>query len=121
MKEQLNRLSEIRKELATIYGEKSRLEQEVIDELVELGQKEIDVDDYNLATLKWVFDTKIDYERLKMLYPEIYEMGLQTTFSANRALKAVDKKLFKMILDDCRTVEPHYELIYTKKKGKWKK
>ena len=118
MKTKLTRLQEIRNEVRKLYAEKDKLEQEVIDNMVLNDLKEIDLNDNGneLATLKWVFETKLDYERLQALYPKIYEQGLITSFSVNRALKSVDKKLLKMIIDDCRTASPHYEIRYKKKK-----
>lgn len=120
MKTKLSRLQEIRDEVRKLYAEKEKLEQEVIDNMVLNDLKEIDLNDNGigdeLVTLKWVFETKLDYERLQALYPKIYEQGLITSFSVNRALKSVDKKLLKMIIDDCRTARPHYEIRYKKKK-----
>lgn len=118
MKTKLTRLQEIRNEVRKLYAEKEKLEQEVIDYMVHNDLKEIDLNDNGneLLTLKWVFETKLDYERLQALYPKIYEQGLITSFSVNRALKSVDKKLLKMIIDDCRTARPHYEIRYKKKK-----
>jgi len=114
VKEKVKRLQEIREEINKLYAEKGKIEQEVIDQLVEQGDKVYELNDSEFIALKWVFDKKIDYERMKAIYPEIYEQGLITSFSTNRALMSVDKKLFTMILDDCTTIDPHYELEYKK-------
>lgn len=120
MKEELKRLSEIRIEVKRLYGEKNRLETSVIDKVVESGSEKIMALNKNeVLELVWVFDKRIDYERLKLLYPEIYALGLETTFSANKALKSMDKKLFNLILNDCTTINPHYKVKYNKRRKKW--
>lgn len=120
MKEELKRLTEIRIEVKRLYGEKNRLETSVIDEVVKNGSEKIMMlNETEVLELVWVFDKRIDYDRLKLLYPEIYALGLETTFSANKALKSMDKKLFNLILNDCTTIDPHYKVKYkSNKKGK---
>jgi predicted phage-related endonuclease len=116
VKEKIKRLNEIRQEISKLYKEKEELEQKVIDAMVELGDKNIPFNDFEVLTLAWVFDKKIDYERLKALYPEVYELGLTTTFSTNQALRSMDTKFFNLILKDCLSQEPHYVVKYKPKK-----
>ena len=120
MDKNLKRLGEIKKEVANLYKEKYKIEQSIIDDMVENKEKTLKLNDDDFMTLKWVYDKKIDYNRMETIYPEVYEQGLMTTFSKTVALMSMDRKLFKMILDDCITIDPHYELEEVKKKGKWK-
>ena len=114
----IERLEEIRKSINNLYQEKSEIEKDIIKELVELGDKSIPLNDNQNLTLLWIYEKKIDYERLKEKYPNVYKLGLMTTFSSNQALRSMDKNLWEKILQDCLTVNPHYELRKTKKKRK---
>lgn len=122
----LERLSEIRTQVNELYKEKTRLEHEVIAQLLEGETKvrEVALNDTEKMTLVFMVDKKIDYERLKSLYPKIYEMGLQTTFSVNKALMAVDNTLLRDIIKDCtietKGYEARYEKTNYKKRGKKK-
>ena len=105
------RLGEIRKEISKLYAEKSALESEVVDIVLELGEQKssIQVEDY-IANLLWVYEKKIDYEKLKEKYPDVYELGLITEFSAKQALKGIDRNLFNKILNDCIIARGKYEV-----------
>jgi len=118
MKELLKELQEINQKIKKIYAKKSVIEAKIIEIMVERKEKEVVYNENEISTLVWVFDKKIDYEKLQKEYPQVYELGLYTSFSATRALKSMDSKLFNAILRDCTTVEPHYEL---KRKGKIKR
>ena len=122
MKKELERLTELRKQLRDIYAEKSELEKAIVAYAVgnDLQKGEMELNDQEVITFAWVFDKKIDYEKLMEQYPDIYELGLKTTFSASQAMLAMDKKLLRKILDDCSVSNPHYEAKVVKKKKRRK-
>jgi hypothetical protein len=108
---ELKRLAEIRQEITALYKEKYTLEQSLIDKMVASKEKTAELDDGTYRyTLVWVYDKKIDYERFQRLYPDVYQLGLQTTFSMNTALRAIDSGLLEAIIKDCTTVNPHYKI-----------
>jgi predicted phage-related endonuclease len=117
----LKRLGEIRKSIKALYQEKSELESELIKGLLEKGEKSVMITENEHLDLVWVFDKKIDYDRLKANYPDIYELGLITSFSSKQALLSMDKELWDAVLRDCLTLDPHYEVKKRKKKGTWKR
>lgn len=121
MKDTLKRLGEIRKSIKALYQEKSELESELIKGLLEKGEKSVMIAENEHLDLVWVFDKKIDYDKLKASYPDIYELGLITSFSSKQALLSMDKELWGAVLRDCLTLDPHYEIKKRKKKGAWKR
>lgn len=116
----LERLSEIRAQVSELYKEKSRLENEVIDELLsgEEKNREVALNDNDKMILVYTVEKKIDYERLRALYPKVYEMGLQTTFSMSKALMAVDNTFLRDIIKDCTIEDKGYVAKYEKTKVK---
>jgi len=116
LKEKLTRLSEIRKSVSALYREKNELESEVVEHMVLNGIKTLDLDENKeVYGLKWIVENKIDYEKLERDYNEVYELGLQTCFSATKCLDSVNRKLFNEILNDCTIINNHYELKRGKK------
>ena len=113
--EELKELGKIQKDINKLYARKKDLEQKVIDKMVENKENGTKYAENEVYTLVWVFDKKIDYEKMKSMYPDVYMLGLQTSFSATKALNSMDSRLFNAILRDCTTVEPHYELKRRKK------
>jgi predicted phage-related endonuclease len=114
--EELKELGKIQKDINKLYARKKDLEKKVIDKMVENKENGTKYAENEVYTLVWVFDKKIDYEKMKSMYPDVYMLGLQTSFSATKALKSMDSRLFNAILRDCTTVEPHYELKKEKSK-----
>ncbi len=111
MEQELKRLEEVRGEINKLYREKSELETKVIQHMITQGDKSVQtLDDKSILTLKWVYEKKIDYEKLEREYPDVYELGLLTTFSANKCILAMDRIIFNEILKECTIPNNHYEL-----------
>ena len=117
MEQELKRLDELRVEIAKLYKEKNELESKVIESMISNGDKSIPtLDDTAILTLKWIYEKKIDYVKLESLHPHVYELGLMTTFSANKCLLAMDRKVFNEVLKTCTAPNNHYELKRESKK-----
>jgi predicted phage-related endonuclease len=93
-----------------------RLKKDVVKEMVETDHKDLELTEGLHATLVWVIEKKIDYDKLKSQYGNVYELGLRTTFSSDQALKSVSKSLLQKILKDCTIQDMGYKLKF--KKGK---
>lgn len=122
MKDKLLRLDEVRKEITKLYTEKIGLENEIGEYVKEHGEDwYIDLDEKYIVNVKEYVEKEIDYEMLKEKYPDVYEMGLMTTFSLKTALNAIDYKLFNEILRDCSTIKKKYKVSKERKNGYAKK
>ena len=116
MKQKLKRLQEIKANVRLEYAEINSLEKEIIKEMVETDNKIIDLDKATQATLVWVVDKEIDYDKLVKLYPDIYKLGLKPTFSTNQALNSVSPNLLNKIIKDCTKTTAQYSLKVGRKK-----
>ena len=97
--ENLKRILEIRNNIKGEYAELEQLKKKIVKEMVENGSKVVDIQDTDLqATLKWVVENEIDYDRLMTQYPDIYKLGIIPSFSKKQALNSVSPKLLKKIL-----------------------
>lgn len=110
MEKEIARLNEIREEIKKLYSEKKVLETKIVETLIVNKEKVITFNQNEIITLSWVFDKKIDYEKLKTKYPDVYTLGIVPSFSAKQALLSLDSKTFNKILKDCTTSNPHYIL-----------
>jgi len=116
MKQKLARLQEIKANIRSEYAEMDILKKEIVKEMVESDNKIIDLDKNTQATLVWVVDKDIDYDKLMELYPDIYKLGLRPTFSTKQALNSVSSKLLTKIIKDCAKQSSKYNLKVGKKK-----
>lgn len=122
MKDKLLRLDEVRKEITKLYTEKIALETEIGEYVKEHGENwHIDLDENYIVRVKEMVDKEIDYEMLKEKYPDVYELGLTTTFNLKTALNSIDYKLFNEILRDCSTYGKKYKVSKERKNGYGKK
>jgi predicted phage-related endonuclease len=110
LKESLKRIEQVREEIKKSYVELDRLKKEVVKELVESGSKTVDLEGDLHATLVWVVEKKIDYDKLQKEYEDIYVLGLRPSFSKTQALNSVSAPLLNKILKDCTITEMGYEL-----------
>lgn len=120
MNDKLKRLEEIRIETNNLYIEKQSLEKEIIQHFIDNKElfNEIELDNH-IATLKWVYEKEIDYEKLEELYPEIYILGLRPKFSRKQLLKVIDDvNMIKLILRECTYNTSHYKLQLKNKRKK---
>ena len=117
-KEVENKLKEIQEHRANIrkeYSAINKLEGDIIQLMIENDLKDIEVDN-RIYELMWVYDKKIDYELLEREYPEIYRLGLYTSFSKKLLYNSIDKSKADAIIRECTTLAPHYELKRVDKK-----
>jgi len=110
MKQKLDRLREIKGNIRTEYAEMDILKKEIVKEMVESDNKIIELDKNTQATLVWVVDKDIDYDKLMELYPDIYKLGIKPTFSTKQALNSVSPKLLTKIIKDCTKTTKEYNL-----------
>ena len=122
MLHKLIRLEEIRLKTNELYTEKYALEKEIIQYFLDNKKKfnEIELEEH-IATLKWVYEKEIDYEKMEELYPEIYVLGLLPQFSKKQLLKVIDKEQANLILRECTYDTSHYKVKLKKKKRRYKK
>lgn len=111
----VERLEELRKQVAKAYQEMADLKKEIVNDLIEAKEKEVALSEYQVYTLIWAYDKQLDIEMLKEKYQDVYELGLMTTFSTERALKSVPQDVLKSVIRDCTTISPRY--ILKRKKG----
>ena len=116
MKQKLDRLQEIKANVRLEYIEMNTLKKEIVKEMVETDNKVVDIDKTTQATLVWVVDKKIDYDKLIKLYPDIYKLGLRPTFSTKQALNSVSATLLTKIIKDCTKQSSQYNLKVGRKK-----
>jgi len=122
MKDKLERLDEIRKQITKLYTEKKELEKEIVEEVKLTDSKWfMDLDDDYILRVKEFTEKEINYEMLKEKYPDIYELGLMTSFSLKTALNTIDYKLFNEILKECSTFSKGYKVSKERKNGYAKK
>lgn len=112
----LERLQELQEQVKTIYVEINQLKSEIVKEMVESDNKTIELDNNKQATLVWVVDKKIDYDKLIEHYPDIYRLGIRPQFSVQQALRSVSPKLLRSIIEDCTDITKQYKLKVGKKK-----
>ena len=110
MKQKLNRLQEIKANIRSEYAEMDILKKAIVKEMVETDNKIVGLDKNIQATLVWVVEKKLDYDRLTKLYPDIYKLGLRPTFSTKQALNSVSPKLLNKIIKDCTKTNKGYTL-----------
>lgn len=122
MQEKLIRLEEIRLKTNELYTEKYALEKEIIQYFLDNKENfnEIELEEH-IATLKWVYEKEIDYEKMEELYPEIYVLGLLPQFSKKQLLKVINKEQANLILRECTYDTSHYKVKLRKKKRRYKK
>jgi predicted phage-related endonuclease len=122
MKDKLLRLDEIRKEITKLYTEKISLETEIGKYIKENGENwYIDLDEKYVVNAKEYVEKDINFEMLKEKYPDVYELGLITSFNLKTALNSIDYKLFNEILKDCSTFTTKYKVSKERKNGYGKK
>jgi hypothetical protein len=124
--DKIKRLSEIRKEIQASYSELNELQKEIVKEIVESKQvenyKSIDISEEEHMDLVWAYEKRIDYDGLLKDHPEIYEIGLQTTWSKTQALNSIDSKtLLETILSGYTTVLGEYKVKISKNSKKKRK
>lgn len=122
MLHKLIRLEEIRLKTNELYTEKYALEKEIIQYFLDNKENfnEIELEEH-IATLKWVYEKEIDYEKMEELYPEIYVLGLLPQFSKKQLLKVINKDQANLILRECTYDTSHYKVKLKKKKWRYKK
>lgn len=122
MLHKLIRLEEIRLKTNELYTEKYALEKEIIQYFLDNKENfnEIELEEH-IATLKWVYEKEIDYEKMEELYPEIYVLGLLPQFSKKQLLKVINKEQANLILRECTYDTSHYKVKLKKKKRRYKK
>jgi hypothetical protein len=116
MKQKLDRLQEIKANVRLEYAEMDILKKDIVKEMVETDTKIIDLDKNTQATLVWIVEKDIDYDKLMKLYPDIYKLGLRPTFSTKQALNSVSPKLLNKIIKDCIKETKEYKLKVGRKK-----
>jgi predicted GTPase len=116
MKKNLNRLQEIKANIRLEYAEMDILKKDIVKEMVETDIKVLDFGKTTQATLVWVVENKLDYDKLMKLYPDIYKLGLRPTFSTKQALNSVSPKLLNKIIKDCTKTSSKYKLKVGRKK-----
>jgi len=110
LEESLKRIEKVREEIKQKYIEIDRLKKEVVKEMVESGNKTVDYKGDLHATLVWVVEKKIDYDKLQRDYEDVYVLGLRPSFSRTQALNSISAPLLNKILKDCTTIKMGYEL-----------
>ena len=116
LEDKLLEIKVIKDEVSNLYIKMGRLKKDVVKEMVGTDNKDLELTENLHATLVWALDKKIDYDKLKGQYGDIYTLGLRTTFSAEQAFQSVSKSLLQKILKDCTIQKMGYELKF--KKGK---
>ena len=116
LEEKLREIQVIKNEITRLYTKLNPLKKEVVKEMVDTEIKALTLDKDLHATLVWVVEKKIDYDRLMRLYGDIYLLGLKTTFSKTQALNSVSSSLLNKILKDCTKTKMGYELKIRKEK-----
>lgn len=114
IKEMSNKLNAIYK----LYGELYELEEEFIDRIRArtLPKEKTPLNaDYDVI-IKYYGNRLIDYNKLKRDYPEMYALGLVSTFSKDELLKTVDRKTALAIIRDVSIRNPKYALRYERKR-----
>lgn len=111
LNENLKRIEQVQEEVKQKYVELDRLKKAVVKEMLESGNKNIVLENDGLhATLVWVVEKKIDYDKLQKNYEDIYVLGLRPSFSRTQALNSISLPLLNKVLKDCAITEMGYEL-----------
>jgi len=110
MKDKLARLQALKLNVKKEYVEINALKKDIVKEMVETDSKEIAYDQNTKATLEWVVEKAIDYEKLMKLYPDVYRLGLKPTFSTRQALHSISKELLNKVIKDCTKGSAQYNL-----------
>jgi predicted phage-related endonuclease len=118
MKERITRLVEIQEELSTLNRERESIVKSLAMEMYEFEGVMIEVlDDDYFAKVKTFLESQIDVKKLKEEYPDIYELGLITTFDIDTAIKGIDRKLFTEIIEHCSRYVRNYKVAKEKKRN----
>lgn len=112
LEKKLKRLQQLKKEVAAKYKEINKLQNEVIDEMLKVKKKEVDLSKTLHATLAWCIEKKIDYDKLIKEYPDIYLFGLKPTFSRKQALNSVSEEVLSSVLKSCIVQEKNYSIKF---------
>lgn len=132
LKEKVDELKVIKKEIAALYKKKSRLERLILDEIdetiveykqtmeeQELNKIEITIDDLVEAGI--TYEKKLNHDLLKHKFPNVYMWGRKIIFDYNTALLSfTDKKKFWKVIAECtETKENVFVKPITKKKRRY--
>lgn len=101
-----------------LYGELYTLENEFINRIraKTLPKENTPLNnDYDIV-IKYYANRLIDYNRLKRDYPDMYALGLISTFSVDELLKTVDRETALAIIRDVSVRNPKYVLRYERGK-----
>lgn len=116
LEEKIRKIEEIKNDITKNYVKLDELKKEVIKEMLEIEVKDFKLDDQLRATIVWIVNKSIDYNKLMEKYPDIYELGLKTTFSATQALNSVSLQLLNKVLKDCTVNDMGYDIKLQKGK-----
>lgn len=119
IKENIQKMSELRQSIKDLYSELNALEKEIVSELKKSGKekgfKTLEISESEQADLVWAFEKRIDYDRLKKEHPKIYEMGLETRFNQRKALMSIESNaLLQTVLKDYTTIDGDYKIKISK-------
>ena len=113
LKEKVEELKILKKEIAELYKKKGRLERSILDEIDEtlieykktMDEKELDkieitIDD--LVEVGITYEKKLNHDLLKHDFPDVYMWGRKIIFDYNTALLSFrDKKKFWKVIAHC--------------------
>lgn len=117
MEKKLEKYEQNRLKINEIYREQNKLEKDIIKHFLDNKEKFSEIElDKHMMTLKWIYDKHIDYEKLEKLYPDIYVLGLETTFSKTRLLKVMDRKEAEIVLRECTYNSSHYKIKMSRRR-----
>ncbi len=116
LKEKIDELLVLKEKVKQSYTRMNTLEKEIVEEMKESGFKSVSLSDEEKIVLTQVFEKEIDYDKMLRDYPDVYELGLKTTFSRTQALNSCSATLLNKIIKDCSKITSNYKIKV--KKGK---
>lgn len=111
-----NKILKIKKNVTKEYKEMSRLKKEIIEEMSNLDIKDLELSKGLHAIVVSNYEKQIDYDKLFNTYPDIYVLGLRTTFSKKQALNSISSKVLSNVLKDCIKKENDYDIKFKRRK-----
>ena len=112
LEEKLKKIQSLKKEVTNKYIEINKIQKEVIEEMLDSKTKSVEISKGLQAVLVSFIEKKIDYDKLTKDYPDIYVLGLKTTFSKKQALNCISSKVLESVLKDCIITEKSYDIKY---------
>mgnify|MGYP000929290900 CR=1 FL=1 len=119
LSEKVEKLKILKSQLKSLYLDKLSLEKDIVSQIEKSTDDELSILNHeNTLEIALLSEKKVDYDKLKELYPNVYQWGLVPMFNYKKALLSFeDKKMFWKIMNDCK-VDIETKKLKVKKNAK---